>query len=96
MSLMDVGSFTVEDLHAYREQRQDMTIQLLDGELVVSPSPAFIHQLVHSRLFGILLSLGPGVGNVISAPMDIRAGQRSVLQPDLVVLDRTLTFYRRG
>lgn len=46
MSLMDVGSFTVEDLHAYREQRPDMTVQLLDGELVVSPSPAFIHQLV--------------------------------------------------
>lgn len=92
MSLMDVGSFTVEDLHAYREQRQDMTIQLLEGEFLVSPSPAFIHQLVHSRLFEILVSLGPAIGNVLSAPMDVRAGERSVLQPDLVVIDRALTF----
>ena len=34
MSLMDVGSFTVEDLAIYREKWQDMTVQLLDGELV--------------------------------------------------------------
>lgn len=39
MSMTDVGIYTVEDLHAYREERGDMTIQLIEGELVVSPSP---------------------------------------------------------
>lgn len=92
MSLMDVGRFTVEDLHAYREQRQDPTVQLIEGELVVSPSPGWIHQVVHSQLFEVLTRAAPRSVRVISAPMDLRAGARSVLQPDLMVIDRSLTF----
>ena len=75
MSLMDVGSFTVEDLYAYRERTEDMTIQLIEGEIIVSPSPAWVHQLVHSRLFALLIKSAPDDINVISAPMDLRAGE---------------------
>lgn len=92
MSLMDVGSFTVEDLAIYREKWQDMTVQLLDGELVVSPSPAYIHQLVVSRLFSLVDRAAPPGLVIIPAPMDLRAGERSVLQPDLMVLDESMRF----
>ena len=92
MSLMDVGSFTIEDLYAYREQREDMTIQLIEGEFIVSPSPAWVHQVVHSNLFALIARLAPEECRVISAPMDLRAGERSMIQPDLMVIDATLSF----
>lgn len=86
MSISEVGIYTVEDLHAYREQRQDMTVQLIDGELIVSPSPSLAHQIVHSRLFGILYAAAPQEQLVLSAPLDVRAGQSTVVQPDLQVI----------
>lgn len=92
MSLMDVGGFTVEDLYAYRERSEDMTIQLIEGEFIVSPSPAWRHQLVVSRVFTLLVANGSDDINVIPAPMDLRAGERSMIQPDLMVLDASLSF----
>lgn len=50
MSITEVGIYTVEDLHAYREEGDDMTVQLIEGDLIVSPSPSVAHQIVHSRL----------------------------------------------
>ena len=90
MSLMDVGSFTVEDLYAYREQRDDMTVQLIEGEFGVSPSPGIAHQGAQSELFGILRECAPAHLRVLVAPLDLRAGERSVLQPDLMVVSRDL------
>lgn len=87
MSMTDVGIYTVEDLHAYREERGDMTIQLIEGELVVSPSPRAIHQVLHSRLFGTLIAAAPPELLVLSAPLDLRAGERTVVQLDLMVVD---------
>ena len=92
MSLMDLGSFTVEDLLEYRERVDDMTVQLIEGEIVVSPSPAWIHQVVHSNLILLIGREAPSGARVISAPMDLRAGERSILQPDLMVLERSLSF----
>ena len=54
MSMTEVGISTVEDLHAYREERRDMTIQLIEGELIVSPTPRVIHQIVSSELHMVL------------------------------------------
>ncbi|USQ79861.1 Uma2 family endonuclease [Ornithinimicrobium faecis] len=86
MSITEVGIYTVEDLHAYREQRDDMTVQLIDGELIVSPSPSLAHQIVHSRLFGILLNAVPKQQLVLSAPLDVRTGESTVVQPDILVI----------
>lgn len=90
MSMTEVGVYTVEDLYAYREQRDDMTIQLIEGELVVSPSPAVIHQVVSGELFAVLRAACPPELRVLAAPLDVRAGERSMLQPDLLVVPREL------
>lgn len=90
MSMTEVGIYTVEDLHAYREERRDMTIQLIEGELIVSPTPRVIHQVLHSRLFGVLIAAAPPELIVLSAPLDLRAGERTVVQPDLMVVPRSL------
>ena len=60
--------------------------QLIDGSLVMSPAPTPYHQIVHARLF---LALGQHVsrqrlGQVMSAPVDVKLSETDVLQPDLV------------
>lgn len=88
MSTTEVGIYTVEDLYAYREERGDMTVQLLEGELVVSPSPSVVHQIVVTGLYDVLRAATPPRLRVLVAPLDLRAGERSVLQPDLMVIPR--------
>lgn len=90
MSISEVGIYTVEDLHAYREQRQDWTVQLIEGELIVSPSPGVAHQVVSGELFALLRAAAPPHLRVLTAPLDLRAGERTVVQPDLMVVPRSL------
>lgn len=90
MSMTEVGIYTVEDLYAYREQREDMTVQLIEGELVVSPSPGVTHQIVSAALFLVLARAVPEGLRVLAAPLDLLAGERSMLQPDLMVVPREL------
>lgn len=90
MSITEVGIYTVEDLYAYREQRGDMTVQLIAGELVVSPSPSVQHQVVQSRLFAALFPALPPSLQILAAPLDVRVAERTVLQPDLLVIDRSI------
>jgi Uma2 family endonuclease len=62
--------------------------ELIDGELLVSPSPSWTHQLavggLHVRLWPYVRSYA--IGTVLTAPadLDLRSGQLS--QPDLFVL----------
>lgn len=89
-SLTEVDVYTVEDLHRFREQRDDMTLQLLEGELVVSPSPEVVHQVVNSELLLILAAAVPRHLRVLTAPLDLRVDERTVVQPDLMVVRRSL------
>jgi Uma2 family endonuclease len=61
--------------------------EVVDGELLVTPSPAWRHQtaigLLHIRL-GTYLANEP-VGHVIIAPADVMLDSRSLVQPDLFV-----------
>jgi Uma2 family endonuclease len=66
-------------------------IELLDGEVIVSPSPTFWHQEVLRR---IVLSLGQWATQrgarvtIGQAPLDVRFQQGRILQPDaFVILD---------
>jgi len=61
--------------------------ELIDGEVIVSPSPSFWHQEILRR---IMLELGtwstgrPNV-TVAQAPLDVRFGPNRILQPDAMV-----------
>lgn len=61
--------------------------ELIDGELIVSPSPRAAHQLAVSYL---VLELGLYTrehgGIVIPGPMDVLVDQRNVVQPDILVI----------
>lgn len=92
VSLMDVGIYTVQDLAALREQRDDLTVQLIDGEIVMTPSPGWNHQVVQTQLLLVLGAALPPHLRLIAPPLDLRLDDRTVIQPDGMVLDRDLRF----
>ena len=60
--------------------------ELIHGEVHLTPSPATRHQCVSQNLSN---SLGPfviknGVGEVWTAPLDVRLGDDTAVQPDLI------------
>lgn len=61
--------------------------ECLDGELIVTPAPAFRHQ---RALLALVLRLHPyvaehGLGELYFAPADVQVDPRNLLQPDLFV-----------
>jgi Uma2 family endonuclease len=74
--------------------------EVVHGELLVTPAPRLLHQVVHHRLhlaLGIYLERDP-VGQLLSSPADISWGPDILVQPDLFVVDlaeaRTLDWRR--
>ena len=82
-------ALTYEDLLREREFRdQRLRLELIDGEIVVTPAPAPMHQLVVHRL-AVLLDraiVEPDLGLVLESPLDVFLDDLNVLQPDLIVL----------
>jgi Uma2 family endonuclease len=80
------GTLTYADLEAFPED--GLRRELIDGELIVSPSPKTRHQVLLGRLF---LSFGNyvnehGGGTVFLAPLDVLFSDRNVVEPDLIVI----------
>lgn len=59
--------------------------ELIDGVLVVSPAPRWIHQRALGRLHLLLAPLVPPGCEVLFAPFEVRLGPDTALQPDLLV-----------
>jgi Uma2 family endonuclease len=78
------------DLERERENH-DERLELIEGEIVVSPSPSGMHQVVALRLGSLLQHtlMERGLGAVFLAPFDVAFDEFSVLQPDLLVLLRS-------
>lgn len=82
-------SRTYDDLLRERERR-DERLELIEGEIVVTPSPVPMHALVAHRL-AVLLDraiVETGLGLVLEAPLDVFLDDQNVPQPDLIVLLR--------
>ncbi|MBA3961829.1 MAG: Uma2 family endonuclease [Chthoniobacterales bacterium] len=79
---------TVEDYR--RLPADDWRYQLIDGEIVLSPSPSFFHQRI---LMNIIELLAPYVkkknlGTVMFAPLDFYLDDHNVYQPDIFFVSR--------
>jgi Uma2 family endonuclease len=59
--------------------------ELVDGVLVVSPSPRPVHQRAILRLIVALEKSCPAMYEVLPAPVDVVLGEDTVLIPDVVV-----------
>ncbi len=75
--------FTYED---YRNTPDDVRYELLDGELVMSPSPKEIHQRIDKDIgtpLDIFVKAGR-LGRTYSAPFDVIFSDTEVVQPDII------------
>lgn len=81
-----VTQWTLEMVHALPDDGN--RYELIDGELLVSPSPAYAHQRVIARLYTLLEAYLRPLGRmeVLFAPAAITFSVRRELQPDLFVL----------
>jgi Uma2 family endonuclease len=75
--------FTVAELD--RMPDDGRRYELLDGVLVVSPRPTTIHQLVATRLIGILNKACPEEFGVVAEPA-VQLDPQTEFDPDLVVV----------
>ena len=75
--------FTVED---YLTTPDDKRYQLLDGELILAPSPVTKHQRVLIRLAQMLITFVAShhLGEVFIAPYDVFMSDYDVVQPDIL------------
>ncbi len=78
---------TFNDLERMRETRTDR-LELIEGELYVTPSPTPMHQFVSGRLFfwfkQTVLRLGYGL--VFDAPLDVHLAEKTIVQPELIFI----------
>ena len=85
MTTMPVsGDWTVDDLDRLPED--GLRYELVDGVLLVSPSPLVAHQVGLSALLVRLTAAAPDDLRVLPAPPDITFTRTRLLQPDIVVL----------
>lgn len=79
---------TIEDFEVIRDAADDgHRYELIDGSLIVTPSPTWLHQRVSSRLIELLILSNPDRERfeVLHAPFDVRPGGPTNLQPDPMV-----------
>ena len=62
--------------------------QLIGGQLIMSPSPTYSHQIISSNLFYALKQYvsEKKVGEILYAPFDVVLSMRDVVQPDLMFI----------
>lgn len=67
--------------------------QLINGELIMSPAPNPLHQIVSRSLFRLLDKLIGSNGELLYAPVDVFFDEKNVFQPDLLFLSKGRSKY---
>jgi len=78
--------YTADD---YSLLKESAPFQLINFDLVISPSPNPLHQIISGRLFNIIsvfLEQTANGGVVMYAPMDVKFDEGNVLQPDILYI----------
>ena len=90
VDLPEKDRYTYED---YQQLPEGAPYELIRGRLAMSPAPTPRHQLVQANLFFELSRVvrDQDEGHVLSAPLDVRLSDTTVLQPDLVFIETDRT-----
>ena len=72
-------------------ESEEKRYELIEGELYVVPSPTTIHQRVSKGLLRVLDDYVQthGLGEVLTAPLDVVLSDEDVLQPDLIYVSKS-------
>jgi Uma2 family endonuclease len=78
---------TYEDLERAREGSNER-FELIEGELFVTPAPSLGHQDISGNLYALFRAMifESGLGRVYYAPVDVRLAERTIVQPDLIIV----------
>ena len=78
---------TYDDLERARDACNER-VELIEGELFVTPAPSLGHQDVIGNLYVVLRRAvyESGLGRIYLAPVDVRLDELTIIQPDLVVV----------
>ncbi|MGH8774777.1 MAG: Uma2 family endonuclease [Jiangellaceae bacterium] len=79
--------WTVDDLEAIPDD--GLRYELVDGMLLVSPAPSFLHQRASRRLLELLSTSCPDHLEVFYAPLDWQPDRRNSFEPDLLVVAKS-------
>jgi Uma2 family endonuclease len=79
---------TAEEYLALDTPDDGQRYELLDGVLVVTPSPLVQHQRVVLALSTALSIACPPDFEVFGSPLDVRLSERTVVEPDVLVVRR--------
>jgi Uma2 family endonuclease len=86
----DVGPYRAAD---YWQLPEGAPVELINGRLVVSPSPNVLHQTIIAILLDKLMGAAKTTGSkAIVSPMDVTLSDDTILQPDLLYVSKS----RRG
>ena len=81
--------WTVEEVHAIPDDGN--RVEVLDGELLVTPAPSWVHQDVVLEFVKWLVPYVDAVGmRLLFAPAGVAWGPRTELQPDIFVFPQLL------
>lgn len=79
------GAARLEDYMALPE---GTPVELIKGELVVSPAPLRPHQVIVGLLFDLLLDVARATGGqAYVSPIDVVLAEDTVVQPDVIFVD---------
>lgn len=81
--------FTVEDLIRFPEYPEGPLVELIDGELFMTPSPNIIHQKISSELHYQIKDYlkNNKLGQVFTAPIDVKLSEEDLTIPDIVFVE---------
>ena len=79
------GPYTYAD---YLLTPDDVRYELIDGELIVAPTPIPLHRRIGMRFTNRMGSFieGHDLGELLAAPMDVRFSDTNVMQPDILFI----------
>jgi Uma2 family endonuclease len=90
MSMPLTKRFTADDVRALPDDGN--RYETVHGELLVTPAPAVLHQLVSGRLYMALGTylMAHGLEQLLSSPADVSWDDDTLVQPDLFVADMAM------
>jgi Uma2 family endonuclease len=81
-------AWTYQDLQTYFPQNLKIKVEILNNQLLIMPSPSFIHQKISSDLSFEMKSFirANKLGELLTAPMDVWFDDDNVEQPDILFI----------
>ncbi|RYE30190.1 MAG: Uma2 family endonuclease [Sphingobacteriaceae bacterium] len=89
MHIAEQKKYTEAD---YNLLEEGAPFQLINGDLIMSPSPILFHQLIVGKLHTLIsnfIAQTHSNGLVVLSPMDVKFDEENIFQPDLLFISET-------